>query len=67
MRDVTFDDDRCQVRTGAAPQLMAALRNLVIGLFRLNDVRNIAAALRTHAWHAQRAIALITSPQGITQ
>jgi len=67
VRDVTFDDDRCQVRTGAAPQLMAALRNLVIGLFRLNDVRNIAAALRTHAWHAQRAIALITSPQGITQ
>jgi len=33
----------------------------------LAGVRNIAAALRTHAWHAQRAIALVTSPQGITQ
>lgn len=67
VRDVTFDEDRCQIRTGAAPQVMAALRNLVIGVFRLNGVRNIAAALRTHAWHAQRAIALVTTPQGITQ
>jgi hypothetical protein len=67
VRDVTFDEDRCQIRTGAAPQVMAALRNLVIGLFRLTGVRNIAAALRTHAWHAQRAIALVTTPQGITQ
>jgi len=62
VRDVTFDEDRCQIRTGAAPQVMAALRNLVIGLFRLSGLRNIAAALRTHAWHAQRAIALVTTP-----
>jgi hypothetical protein len=62
VRDVTFDEDRCQIRTGAAPQVMAALRNMVIGLFRLSGLRNIAAALRTHAWHAQRAIALVTTP-----
>lgn len=67
VRDVTFDEDRCQIRTGAAPQVMAALRNLVIGLFRLSGVRNIAAALRTHAWHAQRTITLVTTPQGIMQ
>jgi|GEM_PF-1948750 len=67
VRDVTFDEDRCQIRTGAAPQVMAALCNLVIGMFRLNDVRNIAAALRIHAWHARRAIALVTTPQRITQ
>ena len=67
VRDVTFDEDRGQIRTGAAPQVMAALRNLVIGLFRLNGVRNIAAALRAHAWHPQRAIALVTAPQEITQ
>lgn len=67
VRDVTFDEDRCQIRTGAAPQVMAALRNLVIGLFRLRGLRNIAAALRTHAWHAHRAIALVTTPQEITQ
>lgn len=67
VRDVTFDEDRCQIRSGAAPQVMAAFRNLVIGLLRLAGARNIAAALRTHAWHAQRAIALVTTPQGITQ
>jgi hypothetical protein len=67
VRDVTFDEDRCQIRTGAAPQVMAALRNLVIGLFRLRGVRNIAAALRTHAWHAQRAIALVTASHRTTQ
>ena len=67
VRDVTFDEDRCQIRTGAAPQVMAALRNLVIGLLRLSGVRNIAAALRTHAWHAQGAIALVTTAEGITQ
>lgn len=67
VRDVTFDEDRCQIRTGVAPQVMAALRNLVIGLFRLRGLPNIAAALRTHAWHAQRAIALVTTPQEITQ
>ena len=27
VRDVTFDEDRSQVRTGSAPQIMAALRN----------------------------------------
>jgi hypothetical protein len=67
VRDVTFDEDRCQIRTGAAPQVMAALRNLVIGLFRLGSVCNIAAALRTYAWHPQRALALVTTPQRITQ
>ena len=45
-RDVTFDEDRSQVRTDAAPQVMAALRNLVIGLVRQTGAVNIAAALQ---------------------
>jgi len=32
VRDVTFDEDRSQVRSGNIPQVMAALRNTVIGL-----------------------------------
>ena len=35
VRDVTFDEDRSQVRTGSAPQVMAARRNLTVSLFRL--------------------------------
>jgi predicted transposase YbfD/YdcC len=61
VRDVTFDEDRCQIRTGAAPQVMAALRNLIIGLFRLGKARNIAAALRALAGNPRGALTLVTS------
>jgi predicted transposase YbfD/YdcC len=60
VRDVTFDEDRSQVRCGSGPQAMAALRNTTLGVLRLKGVRNIAAAQRTLAWHAKRAIALVT-------
>lgn len=62
VRDVTFDEDRCQIRTGAAPQVMAALRNLVIGLLRLVDVQNIAAALRSYAARPFNALRLLRTP-----
>lgn len=60
VRDVTFDEDRSQVRCGSGPQTMAAMRNAAIGLLRLAGASNIAAAARTCAWHADRAIALVT-------
>jgi predicted transposase YbfD/YdcC len=34
VRDVTFDEDRSQVRCGNIPQVMAARRNTTIGLLR---------------------------------
>ncbi len=40
VRDVTFDEDRSQVRTGSAPQIMAALRNLTISVMRLAGETN---------------------------
>lgn len=61
VRDVTFDEDRCQVRTRSAPQVMAALRNVVIGILRLYKTRNIAAALRALAGSPRRALTLVTS------
>jgi hypothetical protein len=67
VRDVTFDEDRSQVRVGAGPQVMAALRNTALGLLRLKGVRNIAAATRTCGWHAERVIALVTNHKAITQ
>jgi hypothetical protein len=49
IRDTTFAEDAYKVRTGAAPTLMAALRNLAVGaLSRVGPV-NVAAALRRHA------------------
>jgi len=49
VRDVTFDEDRSTVRAGSIPQVMAALRNLAIGLLRLMGATNIAKACRHYA------------------
>ncbi len=64
VRDVTLDEDRCQVRTRAAPQVMAALRNMTISLLRLAGKRNIAAALRRHASHPSEALSLVGASYG---
>ena len=58
-----FREDRSQVRTGSAPQLLAALRNLVIGMLRLNGIKNIAAALRHYGWMPWEALTLIGLPR----
>ncbi len=58
VRDVTFAEDLSQVRTGAAPQVMATLRNLAISIHRLAGATNIAAALRHHARDALRPLHL---------
>ena len=39
VRDVTFGEDASTIRTGHAPQNLAALRNLVIGLCALDGAR----------------------------
>lgn len=59
VRDVTLGEDGSQVRTGSAPQVMAALRNTTIGLLRMAGVANIAAALRRNAAHPEEALALL--------
>jgi hypothetical protein len=56
VRDVTFAEDRSQVRCGNIPQVMAALRNTVSGLTRWAGATNMAAACRRFA--AQPALAL---------
>jgi hypothetical protein len=61
VRDVTFDEDRCQVRSGAAPQAFAACRNLASALLRRAGHVNIAAARRTHAGRPCLAVALVAS------
>ena len=59
VRDVVFGEDQSQVRTGTAPQLLAALRNLVIGMLRLKGVKNIPAALRHYGWKPWETLTLI--------
>ena len=50
VRDVTFDEDRSQVRTGSGPRALASLRNFVISCLRLAGWANIAQGLRHMAW-----------------
>ncbi len=59
VRDVTFDEDRSQIRTRTAPQAMAALRNTAISLLRLAGATNIATALRHHARDPEQVLNLL--------
>ena len=59
VRDVTFAEDASQVRTGTAPQVMACLRNLAIGVLSRSGPVNLAAALRRHARDPTRPLATL--------
>lgn len=58
VRDVTLGEDASRVRIGAAPRVLAALRNVVLALLRAAGATNIAAALRDLAWRGA-ALALV--------
>jgi len=62
VRDVTFGEDASQVRSAAAPEVLAALRNAVLGLLRNAGWDNIAAALRHTAWTPGAALQLLGLP-----
>jgi predicted transposase YbfD/YdcC len=59
VRDVTFDEDRSQIRTGSEPRVFASIRNLAISLLRLNGFKSIAAGLRKLSWDRELALSLI--------
>ena len=59
VRDVTMGEDACRVRSGSAPQVLAGLRNAVIGLMRGAGWTHIAAALRHHAAKPLKALELV--------
>jgi hypothetical protein len=59
IRDVTYDEDRSQIRTGKGPRVMASLRNLAITILRLTGETSIAAALRYNARRPSRPLQTI--------
>jgi Transposase DDE domain len=59
VRDVTFDEDRSQVRCGSIPQLMAMFRNTAIGFIHRAGATNSAAACRRFAAQPWSAFALL--------
>lgn len=62
VRDVVLGEDACAIRSGAAPQAMAACRSLVLALLRRAGYPGIAAALRTLAARPAVAVALVIAP-----
>jgi predicted transposase YbfD/YdcC len=59
VRDMSFGEDACRVRTGEAPEVLAALRNAVLWLMRSSGLTEIAAALRRHAAKPHEALRLV--------
>ena len=59
VRDVTMGEDASQLRTGTGPNVMASLRNLVIGVLSRAGPVNLAAALRHHSRDPQRSLATL--------
>jgi hypothetical protein len=61
VREVTLGEDASQVRSGAAPEVLAALRlrHAVLGLLRQHGQDTIAAALRHFAWSPGAALRLL--------
>jgi predicted transposase YbfD/YdcC len=56
-RDVTLREDACQVRRGQAPQVLAALNNVVIGIVQRAGQQNLAAAQRAFSYSFDRILA----------
>jgi predicted transposase YbfD/YdcC len=59
VRDVTLGEDACRVRKGSGPQVLAALRNVVVHLLDQVDASSKAAATRRFAAHPEEAILLL--------
>ncbi len=58
-RDDTLREDRCTLRTGHAPEAMAVINNLVLGLLLHQGVKNVPDARRGYAAQPSLALPLI--------
>jgi predicted transposase YbfD/YdcC len=64
LRDVVWNEDKSTIRTGNAPQVMSALTNLVITLFRLQGVTRITEETRRNAQDPRRPLQLLALRPG---
>jgi predicted transposase YbfD/YdcC len=59
-RDVTLGEDRCLLRQGNGPQILATLNDLIVGLLIREGHTNHAAARRIYAAFPEHAFNLLT-------
>jgi predicted transposase YbfD/YdcC len=67
IRDMTFQEDAHQARTGTGPAVAAVLRNTAIGYHRTNGETNIARATRRANRRPNDLIKAVTSNNPTTQ
>jgi predicted transposase YbfD/YdcC len=60
-RDVTWREDAQQIYTGSSPQVLATLRNLALGLFRLKGINKIKETTEWIARDRTRALPLLVT------
>lgn len=65
-RDVTLGEDRCRVRRGRAPRVLASLRNVAVYLLRNADYPSAAAATRAMVARPDLALAMLNDPDSIS-
>ena len=46
VRDVTYDEDRCRIRSENGPRVMASIRNLAIAIVRMIGFRYVTDGIR---------------------
>ena len=56
IRDVVFGEDKCRVRKGKAPQVLAIIRNAAVNFLRLSGCSEIAKNLRRNALQVDRLL-----------
>jgi hypothetical protein len=59
VRDETLGEDRCRVRMGSSPQVLAAVRNAAVHLLERVAAASKAAATRRFAAHPEEALPLL--------
>ena len=65
VRDVTFGEDRSRIRSGQAPEVMAAFRNLAFTLIQRSGFAQIAACRRYLVFHPHQALSLLLPQEGL--
>ena len=67
VRDETLREDRCRVRKGDSPRVLASLRNVAVHLLRGIGAPSVAAAVRQLAADPHQALKLLNDPSSTSE
>lgn len=63
VRDGTLREDASRIRSGAATQVMAIVRNIVIFVFKRQGYTSAAAATRHFVCHPEETLEILSTPR----